>query len=520
MSAEPETDTPPRETEVLLTAEEAFPTLERAFLAARREILLGFRIFDPDARLLSPEARRIGDDWSDLIAHTLGRGVAIRLVLSDFDPVGAPELHRTTWRSLHRFEEIRRSAGPDARLDVRASLHPAEVGLLFRIAFYPVIQRKLAAAAADLNRQEPHDRERALAEMPGLAARLETRPDGTLRPRRWRLPRMNPVTHHQKVAVFDREVLYIGGLDLNDRRYDTKEHDRAAESTWHDLQVCIRGALAETAARHLESFLDVVEGTAPPPPSGPLLLTLSAARRRLGWARIGPRTVDRSISAAYLRLAAESRSLIYMETQFFRDPGLARRLAETAGLHPELDLILVMPAAPEQLAFSPGARLADRYGEWLQTRCVRRLAKAFGPRFIALSPAQSRSADGDGRDTLHGAPLVYVHAKVACFDAEAAIVSSANLNGRSLRWDTEAGVLLDRPADVRRLRERLIRHWLGSDPDPAFLETSGAVAAWRQRALSNARSRPEDRRGFLLPYDLEAAEQASRAVPGMPEEMV
>ncbi len=43
------------------------------------------------------------------------------------------------------------------------------------------------------------------------------------------------------------------------------------------------------------------------------------------------------------------------------------------------------------------------------------------------------------RDRLGGAPMIYVHAKVSIFDRSAAIVSSANLNGRSLRWDTEAG---------------------------------------------------------------------------------
>ena len=90
-------------TEVLLTASEAYPAFERAVLEARTEIWGSFRIFDPLTRLRSPEARRVGDTWFDLLADALRRGVAIHLVLADFDPVARPSLHRGTWSSLRRL---------------------------------------------------------------------------------------------------------------------------------------------------------------------------------------------------------------------------------------------------------------------------------------------------------------------------------------------------------------------------------------------------------------------------------
>ena len=86
--------------EVLLTAAEAFPAFERAVLSARREIWGSFRIFDLETLLRSQEARLIGETWFDLMVHTLGRGVRVRMVLTDFDPVVRPRLHALTWRSV------------------------------------------------------------------------------------------------------------------------------------------------------------------------------------------------------------------------------------------------------------------------------------------------------------------------------------------------------------------------------------------------------------------------------------
>jgi phospholipase D1/2 len=505
--------------EVLLTAGEAYPAFERAFLAAEREILLGFRVFDPTTQLRSDEARAIGETWSDLLVNTLQRGVAIRLVISDFDPIGTTELHRTTWRCMREFERIRERAGTEARLEVQAAMHPAEVGLLPRIGSIPVVLRKLSNAAKQLNAMDPAERDEALRDAPGLDAWMVTGADGKVKPKLRRLPHLHLVTHHQKIAVFDRKALYIGGLDLNDRRYDTKAHSRSGEETWHDVQVMMRGEVAEEAQAHLEGFLDIIAGTRQPPQRHKLVATLSVPRR-IGVVRVGPRTVDRTIAEAYRRRIDQAQGLIYLETQFFRDLDLARRLAAAGRRRADLGLIIVLPAAPETVAFTSENRTADRFGERLQTRCIRIVSDAFGARFLAVSPAQQRAESGSGRHILHGAPLIYVHAKVSCFDLETAIVSSANLNGRSLAWDTEAGVVIDRSEDVARLRRRLFRHWLGADAEPRMYETESAVAAWRERVLANARAAPPDRRGFLLPYDIEAAERFGLDVPGVPEEMV
>jgi phospholipase D1/2 len=265
----------------------------------------------------------------------------------------------------------------------------------------------------------------------------------------------------------------------------------------------------------------------------------------------GPETVVHEILDAHEMLAGKARRLIYLETQFLRDTRLARRLARAGRESPDLSLILILPAAPEEVAFGHSWGVDTRFGEFLQARCLRILDEAFGPRLFIGGAAQPRRhphwrggrpeqsgpegkegpeefasedppdapPEGAGRGELRGAPIVYIHAKVSIFD-DAAIVSSANLNGRSLHWDTEAGVLLSDPKEVRHLRDRVMRHWLPADPDPRFLDPGQAVAMWRLLALRNARLPPDRRDGFILPYDLEAAERLGHSVPGVPEAMV
>lgn len=508
--------------EVLVTASEAYPALERAFLAARTEIWASFRVFDPETRLRSPEARSIGETWFDLVADTLARGVTLNIVISDFDPLVRSKLHRGTWRSLRALIAAAEIAGAQDRLRVTAGLHPAEAGLLPRLLLWPVILHRQNKTARWLNGLGKPERQAAIRDMPILAERFAVSGDGAVRPKLWPIPRLYPATHHQKLAVFDRETLYIGGLDLDERRFDTRGHDLEADQTWHDVQLIVRGGAAKEAQAHLESFLDETAAKREPGRKKRLLRTLSRARRG-SFLRIGPEPAVDDLAVAHQHHARRARRLIYLETQFFRDLGLARHLARLAGQNPDLSLIVVLPGAPEDVAFGKKPGLDGRFGEFLQTRALKILARAFGRRLFIASMAQARRPSVEtesGRATLHGAPIVYIHSKVSFFDDTAAIVSSANLNGRSLRWDTEAGLLVSDRAQVRHLRREVMGNWLPKDADDSFFDPGRAVSAWRALAIRNARKDPADREGFVLPYDIDAAEADATDVPVIPQEMV
>lgn len=519
-----------RSVQTLLTAAEAYPALERAFLAAQTEIWGSFLVFDLSTKLRSPQARAIGRTWFDLVIHTLNRHVAITIVHSDVDPIARAAMHRAATRHMRMFCAAAALANPGTRLTITRALHPARTGPLIRLAIWPYIMKKLWRTAGWLNALSPENRTAAIRDMDGAMANFITRPDGRVFPRLWSLPQLHPVTHHQKLAVFDRQLLYIGGLDLDERRYDTPQHRRTADQTWHDVQLLIQGPAVAEAQTHLETFQSVITGDLPPAKTRRFLRTLS--QPQTGLLHFGPQPLLNELQSAHLALTQRAKRLIYLESQYFRDLTFARALAIAARRNPDLQLILILPAAPDDIAFDRKRGLDARFGEAMQARALRIIRRAFRTRLFVASPAQPRFAptdpalpDGsdnaeDRRDTLHSAPLVYVHAKVSIFDDAAAIVSSANLNGRSFRWDTEAGICLANPNDVVELRHRVMAHWLPADPAPAAFAPDTALAIWRKTAHQNARRPATQRQGFLLPHDFAAAEAFGRKLPIIPEEMV
>jgi phospholipase D1/2 len=513
-------DTAPR-VKVLITASEAYPELERLFLEAEEEIELGFRIFDPKTRLLSDRAKAVGETWFHLIIHTLRRGVRLRFVLSDFDPIAGACEHRRAWACKRQLVAARELAGPEARLEVVVAMHPAKMGALPRLGLWVKANAQLQDQCDTLNAMKPDARKRAMLEMPALRPLLQCDAQEKWLPRQGQIPFLRPATHHQKLAVIDKRYLFIGGLDVNNRRMDTPEHRRPAAETWHDVQVLVSGGPAVMAAhRHLVHFLDEVAQKSPITPATlPFLRTIST-KRRFRWPFMSPLPQVAEIDAAHRFLAQRAERLIYLETQFFRDVPLARHMAALARKMPDLTMILILPAAPEDVAFDNSGGMDVRFGEHLQVKSLRILHKGFGNRLLVASPVRPIAQDSENRDTLCGSPLIYVHAKVSIFDGTKAIVSSANLNGRSLAWDTEAGVLLDNPEDARHLQERCFAHWLPKQADPALFEVRTAYALWRKLVFANGRLPPAERTGFLVPYALGPAKDLGDDLPYVPPEMV
>ena len=506
--------------EVLITAAEGYRALEAAVLSAVSRIDMGFRVFDPRMRLLSDNSRRIGDTWADLLVAKLDAGVRITIRISDFDPIVRPELHRASWKSCAVLAGVRELTQRPENLIVSIDAHPARVGLAPRLALWPKVQSQVSETCATLNDLDPATRREALRCMPRFRPLVEER-DGRLQPKRRCCPPMIPVTHHQKVAVIDDAILYIGGLDLDARRMDTPAHRRPSEETWHDVQVILRDpARARAARRHLDRFAAECDGAlAPEPPEG-LLRTLSVRRKRAGLS-LSPIVTDTSILDRHLDLISRSERLIYLESQFLRDPVLARALADRAAAAPELGVICLLPAAPQEVAFDGADGRDQRYGEYLQARCLAQLSEAYGARIFFCSPAQCDDAEADDRSALCGARMIFVHSKVSIFDDHAGLVTSANLNGRSLRWDTELGVEINRPDAVQDLRRRVMGAWLPTDANESFTNSHHtAVGQWRALAERNAATTPRSRQGFVLPHPRRAAKRFGKPLPGVPAEMV
>ena len=515
-----------RSVRILLTAAEAYPALERAFLGATSEVWASFMVFDLQTRLRSPEALAIGRTWFDLIVHTLNRGVALNICLSDSDGILRPAMSRRATRQMRWFSAAAAVARSGARLKVQLARHPAEVGALFRLVLWPRAMKMLCRSVEWLNSLNPAQRVAALRDIAGVAQHLRQHADGTMRVKFLSLPRLFPVVHHQKLAVIDRQLLYIGGLDLDARRDEPPNHSRTDDQIWHDVQLMIEGPEVAEAQQHLESFREVIEASMPEPKTRRLLRTLSRRRPVNLW-HFGPQPLVNELRSAHLVLARRATTFIYLESRYFRDRSLALTLADDARRTPDLGMILILPATADDADFDGSRSLESRLGEALQARALRILRKGFGARLFIGSPAQPSHPRPDGTadvqnpgDGFYGAPVVHMHAKVSVFDDKAAIVSSANLNRRSLRWNTEAGVYLAVQNDVLELRHRVMAHWLPANSRAEAYGATTAVREWTRIAWSNATKRPTDRDGYLLPHEFAVAEAFGRTLPMTPPEWV
>lgn len=531
--------------EPLITAEEMYPVLEKLAWEAERLIWMAFRIFEPDTRVRDPEVPC--ETWLDLLREKLRQGVEVRIAIADFDAIGAAELHQTTWRSAQALATIA-DAGSLEVLPIR---HEARIGRGWRYGLWLPALFKLEQERRELNELPEAERRKVFLQRPGIWSFLRLSRRGRLLWRAYRLPRLYPVTHHQKIAVFDGSRAVIGGLDVNERRWDDKTHDRPAAETWHDVSVLVDGPVVTDIARHLADgwndnrrrmaalrreqtrfappgARELPMPAAPLPEPEPatetatagLRLVRTVSKNRRGFLRFGPVTCFAEIEDAHRQLIAAARRLIYIESQFLRSEPIAGALQRAAQTHPGLKLIMVLPAAPEQIAFDRKTGIPERLGEHLHHECVECVRAAFGERAAILTPARPVASDSDGRDQTHGAEIIYMHAKVIVVDDKEAIVSSANLNGRSLRWDTEAGVHCNLPEKAASLRRRLCEHWLPEGAGPEFFDLDGPVRHWRKLAEDNAALPPERRSGFLLPHDETAAAEFGVDIPGVPHDSV
>jgi phosphatidylserine/phosphatidylglycerophosphate/cardiolipin synthase-like enzyme len=483
-----------------------FPALEEMVLDAREEILLSFRIFDARTRLRSAAARDLDlTTWADLLAHVAAKGLVIRLLLADFDPVFAPDLHREAWFSAGRFA-ARLTDHPKA--EVLCALHDCAPAPIWKRAFALPIRRRLAD--------------------------LRTRPHETLTPPQLRALQgefdLRPVTLHQKLAVIDGTRAIIGGIDVDERRWDDDTHDQRPEDTWHDVSMEVAGPVVADIRRHFadcwtrarsECGTTFSARTTPldlPPVHGMsnaaprLLRTVSTCAK--GPTRFGPETKVREHETAHLDAFARAERSIYAETQFFRHLPLARALARRAEEAPELELILVLPTEPERVIFGHDTGMTARHAQALQLRCLTLLRRAFGERMALVSPAQPRPAPDGTPLPVAGSGIIYLHSKVTLVDDTTGIVGSANLNGRSLLWDTEASLQVFDPEVITGLRTRLARKWLGDDA-----QDIDRAATWTRAAKASETRPPEDRDTMVLPYPEGRNRRFARYVPVLPAAM-
>ena len=175
--------------------------------------------------------------------------------------------------------------------------------------------------------------------------------------------------HHEKLAVVDSRLAFVGGIDLTAGRWDTPEH-RAVDPRrsptagdnrppCHDYMLMFQGraaaAVEELALdRWRAATGERVEAT--PPTDGPIwpegvepgfgLARLAIARTRPAWRG---RPAAREIEGLYLAAIARARVSIYIENQYLTAERIARALAARLAEPDGPEVVIVTPKACEGL---------------------------------------------------------------------------------------------------------------------------------------------------------------------------
>jgi phosphatidylserine/phosphatidylglycerophosphate/cardiolipin synthase-like enzyme len=254
--------------------------------------------------------------------------------------------------------------------------------------------------------------------------------------------------HHEKVALIDGRIAYVGGIDLTSlagNRLDSSKHPPRDGIGWHDASARVEGPIANDVAAHLalrwrEVTGEPLEGTsAVPSPDG-----ISAQLVRTvpnGVYDALPRG-DFRILEAYVRALRSAERLVYLENQFLWAPEVVAILTAKLRNPPskEFRVVVVLPARPNNGSDDTRGQL----GVLVDNDPERRL--------LACTLYQPGRAD-----------QVYVHAKIAIVDDRWLAVGSANLNSHSFYNDTEMCLITCDRALARGTRVRLWREHLERD---------------------------------------------------------
>lgn len=253
--------------------------------------------------------------------------------------------------------------------------------------------------------------------------------------------------HHEKIALVDGRVAFVGGIDLTSLggdRLDTSEHPARGALGWHDVSSRIEGPLVADVAAHLALRWREVTGEQLAP-----VEARETGSTEAQFVRTVPNSVydalprgDYRILEAYIRALRSAEHLVYLESQFLWAPEVVDILRDKLRDPPADDfrVIVLLPARPNNGADDTRGQL----GLLVEADTEER--------FLACTLYQPTRAD-----------QVYVHAKVGIVDDRWLVVGSANLNEHSFYNDTEACIITCDEELARATRLRLWREHLGCE---------------------------------------------------------
>jgi phosphatidylserine/phosphatidylglycerophosphate/cardiolipin synthase-like enzyme len=259
-------------------------------------------------------------------------------------------------------------------------------------------------------------------------------------------------SHHQKFVVIDGRIAFVGGLDLCSGRWDERDHrvekplrvnaDQSSYGAFHDIQSYHTGPVAHKLAELFKTRWKVVCGEElelplePEEPSAPHVeLTIPIAAKSVAVSRtLAPTSCGgesvREIRRLFLDAIDAAEHLLYIENQYFSSQALFQALLErmSDNRRPHLEIILIIAKDAEALVEQLSIGIA-------QAQIIRRLREIARKNHHCLGIYHPASAGADGEDH-----PTYIHSKLFLVDDRFLSVGSANMNNRSMGYDTELNV--------------------------------------------------------------------------------
>ena len=341
-------------------------------------------------------------------------------------------------------------------------------------------------------------------------------------------------SHHQKIAIVDGQVGFMGSADICQDRWDTSAHvardplrvsrGEQGYKPYHEVQTVFTGEPVRSlmalfcerwcyaTGEKLDPERLVERGREPDELFSVLPITLPLPVADVALSRTVPGAPDREhvheVRDLYVRAIHNAKRLVYIETQYLtsccvRD-ALVSRLSDAN--KPKLDVVLVLPHKPEKFKeeFTIGAPQAGVLAEIVQA------AQQGGHALGIYNVATPDVVSGDEAPPI----FVYIHAKLMIIDDELFTMGSANLANRSMTVDSEINATWvagegDRELKqaIRRIRVRLLLEHLGEAADVRVVTRPEGLVGRLDRVI-------EQGRGRLRHHDLrqEAVNPFARAV--------
>jgi len=287
--------------------------------------------------------------------------------------------------------------------------------------------------------------------------------------------------HHMKILAVDDTVAFCGGIDMTLGRWDTCAHEEGRKGRrspwgnqlgpWHDATTCVSGPAARMIgdlARQRwqracgEELPQVEDGAA----TWPECLTPDFDDVTIGIARTIPAYEDSpqisEIEKLKLDIIRRAKKSLYIESQYFASITIALAIAERLREDDPPEIVVVNPDTAE-------GWLEAKVMDSARIQMMRRVLDADRhERFRILYPVNEAETP------------IYVHAKIMIADDEILKIGSANLNNRSMGYDTECDLVLEGTDEtaretIARIRNSLLAEHLGTSRAEleASLERSG-----------------------------------------------